>query len=136
MATTTLHPQAEQQYVTFHAAKGEAERPILTGSQMKETFEKIPQIDFKNIYSGSLEYRQNLAKEVGQAFKETGFLYAYNHGISEELQTSVLQVMQEFFSLPAEEKMKIHMNNSPEIKGYECLLETRLDPTTRGGEYP
>jgi hypothetical protein len=132
MATTTTTTETDQQYVTFHAAKGEARRPILAGDQLKKTFEFIPQIDFTNL-SGSIEQRQKLAKEVGSAFKESGFLYAINHGISEELQANVLRVMQQFFALPAEEKMKIHINNSPEIKGYECLLETKLDPTTRGG---
>ncbi len=133
MATTTIAPPAEQQYVTFHAAKGRSQRPILTGSQMKPTFESIPQIDFKNM-SGSLEQRQQLAKEVGLAFKESGFLYACNHGISEELQSNVLQVMQGFFNLPNEEKQRIHINNSPDIKGYESLLEMKLDPSTRGGQ--
>lgn len=28
---------------------------------------------------------------------------------------------------------KIHVNKSDTIKGYEALLETRLDETTRGG---
>ncbi len=138
MATTTATAtvntsQAEQRYVTFHAANGEAQRPILEGDQLKPTFESIPQIDFTNMY-GDLEERRKLAEQVGLAFKESGFLYACNHGISEKVQASVLQVMREFFALPTEEKMKIHINNSAEIKGYECLFETKLDTTTRGGK--
>ncbi|KIW62937.1 hypothetical protein PV04_09824 [Phialophora macrospora] len=130
-ATETTTTPPEQQYVTFHAAKGTAQRPILTGKQMKKTFESIPQIDFRDMHGSSVE-RKRLADQVGSAFKECGFLYACNHGISEELQARVLDVMREFFALPQEEKMKIHINHSSEIKGYECLLETKLDTTTRG----
>lgn len=135
MATTTIAAPAEQQYVIFHAANGKAQRPILTGDQMKETFESIPQINFENL-SGSLKQRKKLAQEVGTAFKEIGFLYACNHGISEELQAQVLQVTKEFFALPVEQKMEIHINKSQTIKGYECLLETKLDTETRGGLQP
>lgn len=131
--TTAIPSPAEQQYVTFHGANGKDRRPILTGDEMKDTFETIPQIDFSDMYSQSLEDRQNIADKVGASFKESGFLYACNHGISEELQANVLRVMQQFFALPVEEKIKIHINTSPAIRGYESLLETKLDTTTRGG---
>ena len=31
--------------------------------------------------------------------------------------------------------MKIHVNKSETIKGYEALLETKLDASTRGGVF-
>jgi isopenicillin N synthase-like dioxygenase len=134
MATTTIAPPSEtaNEYISFHAVNGEARRPILTGNQMKKTFESIPQINFDRI-DGSLDERKQLAKEVGAAFKDSGFLYACNHGIPKELTAQVLQAMKHFFNLPTEEKMKIHIDKSLEIKGYEALLETKLDTTTRGG---
>ncbi len=131
MSTTTT-ATVPVRYVTFHGANGEGKRAILSGGDLKETFESIPQIDFTNMYS-SLEERQELAREVRQAFTKSGFLYARNHGIPEDLQAELLTVIKAFFELPAEEKMRIHINKSPEIKGYECLLETKLDKTTRGG---
>lgn len=129
--TTTVTTTPEQQYVVFHGAKGEGRRPVLSGSQMKKTFESIPQIDFAKMH-GSLADRQALAAQVKAAFTECGFLYACNHGISADLQAQVLEVMKAFFALPTEDKIKIHINNSPEIKGYECLFETKLDTHTRG----
>ena len=45
--------------------------------------------------------------EVGAAFRDSGFLYAVNHGISEELQGDLYRVIKEFFDLPLEEKMKV-----------------------------
>lgn len=135
MAPAVLLPtaSASPDHVTFHAAKGKLSRPILTGSETKPTFDSIPQIDFSTMYSPHLADRQRLAEQVRAAFTECGFLYACNHGICEDLQSRTLAVIKEFFALPEEEKMKIHINKSPAIRGYENLLETKLDDRTRGG---
>ena len=134
MAPGALLPEPEQEYVTFHAYKGKLSRPVLKGDAKVNTFQSIPQVDMTKMWSPSLEDRKSVAKEVGKAFREVGFLYASNHGISQDLQGRTFEVMREFFDLPLEEKMRIHVNNSPAIKGYEALLETRLDDTTRGGK--
>ncbi|PVH74559.1 Clavaminate synthase-like protein [Cadophora sp. DSE1049] len=47
-------------------------------------------------------------------------------------QSELYRVIREFFALPLEEKMGVHINKSASIKGYEALLETKLDATTRG----
>ncbi|KAK5112419.1 hypothetical protein LTR85_011528 [Meristemomyces frigidus] len=132
MAPGALLPDPEPEYVTFHAAKGKLSRPVLKGDAKRQTFEEIPQVDFTKMWSDSIQDRKAVALEVDKAFREVGFLYAANHGISEELQARTFKVAKEFFELPTEEKMKIHLNKSPAIKGYERLLETRLDDTTRG----
>ncbi|KAK4539860.1 hypothetical protein LTR36_010321 [Oleoguttula mirabilis] len=132
MAPGALLPDPEPEYVTFHAAKGKLSRPVLKGEAKKQTFETIPQVDFAKMRSDSIKDRKAVALEVGEAFRNVGFLYATNHGISEDLQARTFKVAKEFFALPTEEKMKIHLNKSPAIKGYERLLETRLDDTTRG----
>ena len=151
MAPSALLPEPEPQFVTVHAGKGTIKRQILTGSQKKPTFETIPQVDFSNMGSSSIDERRAVAKRVGAAFRNSGFLYAVNHGISEQLQNDLYKVVKEFFDLPLEEKMKvrnyleiilhvsdtkerqIHVNKSDTISGYEALLETKLDETTRGG---
>ncbi|KAH7360847.1 Clavaminate synthase-like protein [Rhexocercosporidium sp. MPI-PUGE-AT-0058] len=132
MAPSATIPEPEREYVVVFAGKGTIKREILTGDRKKPTFETIPQVDFSKIDSSSLKDRQAIAKEVGAAFRDSGFLYAANHGISEDLQKELFGVIKEFFDLPLEEKMKIHINKSASIKGYEALLETKLDATTRG----
>ncbi|KAH8663159.1 hypothetical protein BGZ60DRAFT_347925, partial [Tricladium varicosporioides] len=128
--TTTIEPE----YVTFFAGGNKGKRLILSGSQLKPTFSSIPKIDFARALSSSATpaTRREIALEVRRNFTEVGFFYAANHGISAELQDNVLRVMKEFFALPTEEKMKIHINKSPYIRGYEALLETKLDVKTRG----
>lgn len=107
MAPSALLPEPEPEYVVVHAGKGTIKRQILTGSQQKPTFNTIPQIDFSKMSSSSLEERKTLAREVGSAFKDSGFLYAANHGISEELQADLYRIVQDFFNLPLDEKMQV-----------------------------
>jgi hypothetical protein len=129
-----IQEEPEQEYVTFHAAKGKLHRPVLKGDARVKTFDSIPQVDMSRMWSTSLDDRKAVAREVGKAFREVGFMYAINHGISEETQQRTSGVIKDFFDLPLQEKMKIHVNNSPAIKGYEALFETKLDDTTRGGK--
>jgi len=107
MAPSALLPEPEPGYVVIHAGKGTIKRQILTGDQQKPTFSTIPQIDFSKMSSSSIDDRKALAKEVGAAFKDSGFLYAANHGISEVLQEDLSRVVREFFDLPLEEKMQV-----------------------------
>lgn len=132
MAPSALLPDPEPEYVIVHAGKGTIKREILKGDKKKPTFETITQVDFSKMNSSSFEDRKAIAKEIGAVFRDSGFLYAANHGISEVLQEQVYGVIKEFFGLPLEEKMKIHVNRSDTIKGYEALLETKLDASTRG----
>lgn len=107
MAPSALLPDPEPEYVIVHAGKGTIKRQILTGDQKKPTFETIPQVDFSKMDSPSLEERKAVAKEVGNAFRDSGFLYAVNHGVSEGLQVELYRVIKEFFALPLEEKMRV-----------------------------
>lgn len=119
MAPSATMPIEQPEYVTFHAGKGVVKREVLKGNKAKPTFESIPIVDFSKMNSTSLEDRNSVADKVGKAFKEVGFLYAMNHGISEELQTELLRVMKQFFDLPLEEKMKVKSN---EIQNYKQKL--------------
>lgn len=107
MAPSVLLPELEPEYVVVHAGKGTIRRQVLTGDQKKPTFESIPQVDFSNMGSSSIDERRAIATEVGAAFRDSGFLYAVNHGISEELQDDLYRVIKEFFDLSLEEKMKV-----------------------------
>src|SRR3954453_7641936 len=107
MAPSALHPDSTTEYITVHAGKGTIKRKILKGAQKKQTFETIPLVDFSKMNSPSAEERKAVADEVGAAFRNSGFLYAVNHGTSEGLQKELLEVTEEFFNLPLEEKMKV-----------------------------
>jgi non-haem dioxygenase in morphine synthesis N-terminal len=117
MAPSALLPDPEPEYIIVHAGKGTIKRQILTGDKKKPTFESITQVDFSNMDSPSFDQRKAVAKEVGAAFRNSGFLYAKNHGIPEDLQEELYRVIREFFDLPLEEKMKV----SKGLGGYKTL---------------
>lgn len=73
MAPSAGLPDPEPEYVLIHAGKGTIRRPILNGAARKLNFETIPQVDFTRMDSPSLEERTAIAKQVGAAFRESGF---------------------------------------------------------------
>jgi hypothetical protein len=128
MAPSALLPEPEPEYVVVHAGKGTIKRQILTGDQKKPTFETIPQVDFSNMGSSSIEERRAVAKEVGAAFRDSGFLYAVNHGVSEELQSDLFRVIKEFFDLPLEKKMKVEITPHPKKSAIDKIRSMSISP--------
>jgi isopenicillin N synthase-like dioxygenase len=78
--------------------------------------------------------RKKIAKEIYKACHETGFFYAKNHGIPGEVTAETFELLRRFFALDLETKMEAHVQKNPAIRGYEPMLETRLDPRTTGGK--
>ena len=72
-------------------------------------FKEIPVIDISPLV-GPQDNPKSLrkrAKEIENACKNIGFFYVKNHQIPQNHLDAVILVMQEFFNLPEEEKMKI-----------------------------
>lgn len=123
------------QYVHYHDGGVPGCRPILTGANAKVTFNEIPMIDMQRMFSSSLKDRKALAAEVGKACREVGFFYALNHDIPEEVIKSTFDAVAKFFALPEDVKMEAYIRKSSKYRGYEPLLDIRLDPSTRGGKF-
>ncbi|KAH8197049.1 hypothetical protein TruAng_008800 [Truncatella angustata] len=81
---------------------------------------------------GPLPQRMKIAKEIFKACHECGFFYIRNHGIPLELITETFSLLRRFFALDLDTKMIAHVQKNPAIRGYEPMLETRLDPRTSG----
>ncbi|GAA6015480.1 hypothetical protein JCM10207_008609 [Rhodosporidiobolus poonsookiae] len=126
-------PADEPQFVTYTAGATVHKRPVLRGAAMKPTFSSIPDVDCSNLLSNSLDERRALASEIGKALREVGFFYAHNPpGVTREAMDGVFEGMAEFFSLPVEEKLKVHTHKSTAARGYEPLMETQADKSTKG----
>ena len=131
MSTTTA---IEEAWVHYHDGGVPGRRQILTGTAAKITFNELPKIDFRRIYSDKTSDRQKLAKEVGEACRDVGFFYAMNHGVDEGVLGDTFDAMKRFFDLPKEVKMEVHNQNSPKFRGYvkyssvrEACVETSSD---------
>ena len=116
MSTTTT--STEETWVHYHDGGIPGRRKVLTGITAKPTFNELPRIDFKRIYSDKLSDRQELAKEVGAACRDVGFFYAVNHGVEESLLDETFDALKKFFDLPTEIKMEVHNQKTPKFRGF------------------
>lgn len=98
------------------------------------SFTSIPTIDLAKLDSPVLEDRKAIARGIYDACHTCGFFYIKNHGIPEDIISETFALLRRFFALNLETKMEAHVQKNRAIRGYEPILETRLDPTTKGGE--
>ena len=89
--------------------------------------DRIPIVDLAPYFSGDIEAKKAVAWEVHKASRETGFFYISNHGIPAERMEQHLELARIFFDLPAEEKIRVHINNSSCNRGYEPIAAQTLD---------
>ncbi|KAI1827389.1 Clavaminate synthase-like protein [Xylaria intraflava] len=109
-----------------------AQLPLAVGAAKKKTFDSIPVIDLRRIYSPSLAERKALAKELGQACRDVGFFYASAHGVDPRVASEAFRAIQDFFALDNETKMAVHFHKSAGFRGYEPLFETRHEAHGQG----
>lgn len=99
------------------------------------SFTSIPTIDLSELDSPSHQARKNIAEKIYDACSQCGFFYIENHGVPQQVITETLELLKRFFALDLDVKMDAHVQKNPAIRGYEPMLETRLDPRTKGGKY-
>lgn len=82
------------------------------------SFQEIPVIDITDLGSTDAVKHKRVIDEIRDAAEKVGFLYVTGHGIPEEIIADLREVTEAFFSLPAEEKMKVYIGNSRNHRGY------------------
>ncbi|ACB82455.1 2OG-Fe(II) oxygenase [Methylorubrum populi BJ001] len=81
----------------------------------------VPVIDLSPYLSGSPEGKREVAKQVGQACRDIGFLVISGHGISESLIKKTHSLSSEFFALPHAEKLKVDRPAPDQVRGYSAV---------------
>jgi isopenicillin N synthase-like dioxygenase len=71
--------------------------------------------------------KASVAADMHRACRETGFFYVTNHGVPKALIDAQFDAAKAFFDLPVDEKVGLHMKNSPSSAGYEPVGEQILD---------
>ncbi|KIM26349.1 hypothetical protein M408DRAFT_330697 [Serendipita vermifera MAFF 305830] len=95
-----------------------------------ETFH-IPVVSFSKFRKAkSSAEKEQTANEVVTAFKEVGFVYLKDHGISPEVIDNAFKQSAEFFKLPMEEKMKIPWDDPRANRGYVARGRERVTQET------
>ncbi|EGP54270.1 isopenicillin N synthase (plasmid) [Agrobacterium tumefaciens F2] len=93
----------------------------------------IPVIDISDLTRAG---KKKAAGEIHRACRETGFFYVSQHGVAAELIAGQFSAAKALFDLPLEQKMALHMKNSPATAGYEPVggqvLDSQDDKNTKG----
>jgi isopenicillin N synthase-like dioxygenase len=95
--------------------------------QPAQAAENIPVIDLSPSLTGDQSGQEAVAREIHKACRETGFFYVSHHGLKQDLIDAQFAWAARFFALPLEEKLALHMKNSPSASGYEPIGGQTLD---------
>ncbi len=71
-------------------------------------FSHIPIIDVRELLAGT-SGQQEVAAQLGQACRESGFFYVVGHGVGPALQDRLVELSRRFFAQDVETKMRINM---------------------------
>src|SRR5260221_5208942 len=74
----------------------------------------IPSVDLAEFLSGDPKRKEAFVQELGKAYEEVGFVAVKNHGVPDELIADLYKYVQQFFSLPSDQKRKYEI---PELAG-------------------
>ncbi len=83
-----------------------------------KSFTSIPEVDISGLYSTDLEKREAVARELGDAARNIGFLYISGHRVDPTLIDGVRSAARDLFALPMERKMAYYIGRSATHKGY------------------
>ncbi len=78
----------------------------------------IPVVDLAQFLSGDESKKKAFVAELGKAYEEVGFVAVKNHGIPDDLINDLYRHVQQFFSLPADEKKKYEVPGLAGQRGY------------------
>jgi isopenicillin N synthase-like dioxygenase len=80
-------------------------------------FTEVPVVDVTGL-RGPAHEQERVARELGVAAREVGFLYVTGTGIEPTLFDDLLRVTKAFFALPLDEKMRTYIGRSRNHRGY------------------
>jgi len=78
----------------------------------------IPSVDLAEFLSNDPEKKQAFVQALGKAYEEVGFVAVKNHGIADELIEDLYTHVQQFFSLPLQQKKNYEIAGLAGQRGY------------------
>ncbi|NML20031.1 isopenicillin N synthase family oxygenase [Pseudoflavitalea sp. G-6-1-2] len=78
----------------------------------------IPVVNLADFTSGDPELKQAFVNQLGKAYEDVGFVAVKNHGIPDALIADLYKYVQQFFSLPSDEKKKYEVPGLAGQRGY------------------
>lgn len=81
-------------------------------------FKELPIVNISKLFSSDLEDRKEVAKELGKAAREVGFLYITGHGIDKEKIAKLIDTTKKYFAQDYDTKMENYIGKSTNHSGY------------------
>jgi isopenicillin N synthase-like dioxygenase len=78
----------------------------------------IPSVDLSEFLSEDPVRKNQFVQNIGKAYEEIGFVAVKNHGISDDLIADLYEYVQQFFSLPLEQKKQYEIKGLAGQRGY------------------
>ena len=78
----------------------------------------IPSIDLSDFLSDDAARKENFIQALGKAYQEVGFVAVKNHGVPDALIEDLYTCVQQFFSLPLEQKRNYEIAELAGQRGY------------------
>ncbi|MFN8251144.1 MAG: 2-oxoglutarate and iron-dependent oxygenase domain-containing protein [Ferruginibacter sp.] len=78
----------------------------------------IPSVDLAEFLSGDPVRKSAFVQQLGKAYEDVGFVAVKNHGVPDELIADLYKYVQEFFSLPLEQKKNYEIPQLAGQRGY------------------
>jgi isopenicillin N synthase-like dioxygenase len=84
---------------------------------MSATITQLPILDLSRLDAGATE-AAGFRADLLAATHDIGFFYLVGHGVTEELQETLIHTARRFFALPEADKLAIENLKSPHFRGY------------------
>lgn len=78
----------------------------------------IPVVDLSEFLGNNSTQKKAFVSRLGRAYEEVGFVAVKNHGIGNDVISRLYKCIQEFFSLPADAKLKYEVPGMSGQRGY------------------
>ncbi|HEY0200168.1 MAG TPA: 2-oxoglutarate and iron-dependent oxygenase domain-containing protein [Burkholderiaceae bacterium] len=86
----------------------------------------VPVIDLQPYFTGTPEGKAAVARAVGAACRDIGFLVITHHQIPASLVERISKASQQFFALPLAEKRKVDRPRIDAVRGFSAVGEEGL----------
>ncbi|KAF2135594.1 uncharacterized protein K452DRAFT_303432 [Aplosporella prunicola CBS 121167] len=97
-------------------------------SQKQSQDHVVPTVDISPfLKDSSSTAATEVVETIRKACLSTGFFQITGHGISKEVQDAAFAASAKFFSLPVEEKLKVHFGKHPGHRGYDPIGSQKYD---------
>jgi isopenicillin N synthase-like dioxygenase len=85
---------------------------------MKTDFTDVPVLDISGLLDESGPGYPDAVRALGEAARQVGFAQIVGHGVDPTLFDALLEHTKAFFALPDEDKLRVHIANSTNHRGY------------------